>query len=347
MQLPSAIQLALKFDTTRLQGDLQYVQANDWIQHYRTSHYQGDWGIVPLRAVHGHPSCIHSVPNSSEQDMYAATPILERCPYYQEVLSYFQCRLSSVRLMRLAAGASILEHTDDMGEDERAELRIHIPVQTNPAIDFFINHQRIPMQVGEMWFGDFRLPHSVDNKSTEDRIHLVVDCVVNEWLLEQVRQAEYMQQSLDFLQQIGIETIFSKIDDTTFLPGLKIVHGKLHIDMQQLQYPGDILHEAGHIAITAPEKRMLLHGDTTTNNPQADGDEMLAVLWSYAAAKHLGLPTNFVFHEHGYKRDSAWLIQQFEEARNYIGIHLLEWTGMCTTKKDAPNAFPKMLRWLR
>lgn len=189
MELPSAIQLPLKFDVSKLKADLQQVEAMDWIRHYRESHYEGDWGIVALRAVHGHPACIYSVPNAAEQDVYAATPILERCPYFQEVIDWFRCRLSTVRLMKLAAGASILEHTDDMGENEQAEIRIHIPIQTNTDIDFFLNHEKVPMQEGEMWFGDFRLPHRVENRSTQDRVHLVVDCVANDWLYEQIQVA--------------------------------------------------------------------------------------------------------------------------------------------------------------
>ncbi len=190
MQLPHAVQFPIKFDVPKLQTDLKHIREEDWIRHYRESHYKGDWGIVALRAVHGHPACIYSVPNIAGETVYASTPLLAQCPYFQEVIDFFQCRLSSIRLMRLAAGASILEHTDDMGEGEQAELRIHIPIQTNTDIAFYINHEQIPMQEGEVWFGDFRLPHSVENNSTNDRIHLVIDCVANEWLLTQIEQTK-------------------------------------------------------------------------------------------------------------------------------------------------------------
>jgi len=38
------------------------------------------------------------------------------------------------------------------------------------------------MAEGECWYLDFNLPHYVDNRSSDDRIHLVVDCHVNDWV---------------------------------------------------------------------------------------------------------------------------------------------------------------------
>ena len=38
------------------------------------------------------------------------------------------------------------------------------------------------MQPGEAWYLNFNLPHSVANRGTTDRIHLVIDCVMNPWL---------------------------------------------------------------------------------------------------------------------------------------------------------------------
>jgi hypothetical protein len=42
---------------------------------------------------------------------------------------------------------------------------------------------------GEYWYLDFTLPHRVANRSDRSRIHLVIDCVVNPWLLEQLASA--------------------------------------------------------------------------------------------------------------------------------------------------------------
>jgi hypothetical protein len=42
------------------------------------------------------------------------------------------------------------------------------------------------MKEGECWYLNFNLPHRVKNSGTADRIHLVIDCVVNDWLLQQM-----------------------------------------------------------------------------------------------------------------------------------------------------------------
>ena len=39
------------------------------------------------------------------------------------------------------------------------------------------------------------------------------------------------------------------------MPGLTIVDGTLVVDAVRLAWPGDILHEAAHIALTPPSRR--------------------------------------------------------------------------------------------
>jgi aspartyl/asparaginyl beta-hydroxylase (cupin superfamily) len=89
-----------------------------------------------------------------------------------------------VRFLRLAAGSIIREHRDyDLGYDE-GQVRLHIPIITNPAVDFFLDAQRIEMKEGECWYLDLSLPHWVENRGLTDRVHLVIDCEVNEWIRE-------------------------------------------------------------------------------------------------------------------------------------------------------------------
>jgi hypothetical protein len=53
---------------------------------------------------------------------------------------------------------------------------------------------------------------------------------------------------VDFLTSIGLDVRTETIQDRTFVPGIVIHHGVLVIDPPQLTYPGDLLHEAGHLA---------------------------------------------------------------------------------------------------
>ena len=144
-----------------------------------------------------------------------------------------------------------------------------------------------------------------------------------------------------FLTQIGIPIQRSTLIDETFLPGILIDRGRLIIDLQKLAYPGDILHEAGHIAVTSATERPLLGGNITINNPQKEGDELAVLLWTYAACRQINTDPSVVFHPMGYKGQSDWLIDQFERGQ-YMGLPLLVWMGLTTT-----DGFPAMQRWLR
>ena len=55
----------------------------------------------------------------------------------------------------------------------------------------------------------------------------------------------------------------SLVEDVAFLPGIRLEQGALLVDESQLTYPGDLLHEAGHIAMTPPELRPSLSGAIT------------------------------------------------------------------------------------
>lgn len=155
------------------------------------------------------------------------------------------------------------------------------------------------------------------------------------------------QKILHFLQQIGIPVIETELPDDCFLPGLAIEKNTILMDLKRLKYSGDLLHEAGHLAVTEEKLRPLI--GTAEMDPAwpSDGDELAAILWSYAALSHLELEPEVVFHPEGYKNESGWLIEQFEN-KNYIGLPLLEWMGLCAaSEKDGVKPFPQMLKWLR
>ena len=83
---------------------------------------------------------------------------------------------------KLAAGTKIHEHKDRDLCFEEGLVRFHIPVLTNPQVEFFLEGEAMHLQEGECWYMNFNLPHSLYNKSNLDRIHLVIDARVNEWV---------------------------------------------------------------------------------------------------------------------------------------------------------------------
>lgn len=160
---------------------------------------------------------------------------------------------------------------------------------------------------------------------------------------------EMLKLIIDFLDEIGLKIIENELSDDCFLPGLYPKGNGIILDRNRLKYPGDLLHEAGHIAVTEEHLRPLIGTNKITEKWPRHGDELGAILWSYAAVCYLHIPPNVVFHPDGYKNDSKWLIEQFENG-NYIGLPLLVWMGFCNNNTDDGNnntTFPNMLKWLR
>ena len=63
------------------------------------------------------------------------------------------------------------------------------------------------------------------------------------------------EQIISFLIEIGLEVRKGEIQQTTFLPGIAMDCGALIVDESKLLYPGDLLHEAGHLAVIPAERR--------------------------------------------------------------------------------------------
>ncbi len=179
-QLPDALKLPLRFDAARLQADLARMMADEFVPHFNTAYYQGDWSAVPLRSIGGRTD--HIYPDPTAKNNFADTPLLARCDYVREALAALKCPLQAVRFLRLQAGSVIKEHRDHELGFEDGEIRLHVPVVTNPEVEFVLNHARVVMNEGECWYLNVNQPHRVANRGARDRIHLVIDCVVNDWL---------------------------------------------------------------------------------------------------------------------------------------------------------------------
>jgi Aspartyl/Asparaginyl beta-hydroxylase/Nif11 domain len=175
------LRLPFDFDPQRLQADLQSALGEQWTPHFNRDYYHGDWSGLALRAVKGAADPLHS----NEQhppESFADAPVLDRCEYFRAALATFQCPLKAVRLLRLKAGSIIREHSDgDLGYD-RGEIRIHIPIVTNPAVEFYLGGERIVLNEGECWYLDLSRLHRVQNLGATDRVHLVVDCALSDWM---------------------------------------------------------------------------------------------------------------------------------------------------------------------
>lgn len=179
---PDRLRLPLRFDAAALAADLAALSRPDWTRHFVERNYDGDWDVVPLRAAAGatHPvTMIASDPGCRD---WADTPFLAACPAIRAALACFACPLESVRLMRLGPGSVIREHRDHELSFEDGAVRIHVPVVTNPEVDFRLNGTRVALDAGSAWYLRLSDPHSVANLGGDARVHLVIDARVDPWI---------------------------------------------------------------------------------------------------------------------------------------------------------------------
>lgn len=158
----------------------------------------------------------------------------------------------------------------------------------------------------------------------------------------------WFDKSILFLNSIGIETRYEKLDEFCFLPGLSIRNGTIIIDMDALKYPGDILHEAGHVAVVTAAERKNLSTAGVEKREHRDAEEMMAIAWSYAACIHLDIDPKFALHDFGYGGGGSHYANCFNN-KQYFGLPMLQWKGMTADEKNAVSMnvkpYPHMLKW--
>ena len=178
-------------------------RVSGWSDHYSSYNKRNSWTALALRSFGGDPSFIIK-PAEMAKAWKEANPeklswvvedtsLRALLPEAEDLLRLLPGRHERVRLMRLAPGGGELSrHADitdpDAGIREGRLARIHLPLVSNPDVVFegwlpdgrFVRRH---MQVGQVWYLDTRKPHRAVNGGTTDRIHLVVDAVVDRHLL--------------------------------------------------------------------------------------------------------------------------------------------------------------------
>lgn len=169
-----------------MQQELAMLEDELWKNHYNKNNYEGNWSTIQLRSVNGRTDNNTAVQLVGLQggNAYMDTPLMDKCPYIKSVLEHFKIDKTAVRLMKLGAGAIIKPHVDDALNFEEGEVRIHVPIITNNDVKFYLEGERLIMEEGSCWYLNLSRQHSVLNEGNADRIHLVIDGIVNDWLQE-------------------------------------------------------------------------------------------------------------------------------------------------------------------
>jgi hypothetical protein len=159
-----------------------------------------------------------------------------------------------------------------------------------------------------------------------------------------IEESLYFRQALQFIEDIGINVRFGEVPAHSLIAGICIKDGAVVIDLQHLIQLGDVLHEAGHIAVVPFRDRTSLCNKSIAERGDAAAEEMMAIAWSYAACLYLKLPVEFVFHSNGYGGGGAHLASNFESG-NFLGVPMLQHRGLCARLADGGPFYPAMKKW--
>lgn len=181
----------LNFDAEKLKRELLTLADENWSDHVNADVYHGEWRLLPLRALadHENANVILQANQIHSNGVWVNLPVLEKLPVINELLAQIQAPKKSVRLMKLGKGAKILPHRDNDLCIEKQAARLHIPILTAAEVQFYSDGKPLDMKVGELWYVNANLEHSVVNDSETERLHLVMDIQPNDWLMSQFDEA--------------------------------------------------------------------------------------------------------------------------------------------------------------
>jgi hypothetical protein len=184
--------LPIRFAAETLASEVRALPQTAW-----TPHPTGFVGNEAVRLVS---------PGGEDTDAIegpmAPTPHLLACPYTMETMTALGGVWGRSRFMGLGAGAEVPEHIDS-NYYWRTHLRLHVPVITNPGVTFTCGGTSVHMKAGECWaFDSFRL-HEVQNKGSDQRVHLVIDTVGTERLWDLLEHSIDEAAEADMLIEPG------------------------------------------------------------------------------------------------------------------------------------------------
>ncbi|TMO83051.1 aspartyl/asparaginyl beta-hydroxylase domain-containing protein [Pseudoalteromonas spongiae] len=186
LKINDRIKLPFSFDVVKMQQEFEALKSRHLTQY---EYYDA----IPLRAP-AHivdPSCPLPPPTDDYADGswtdWLNTELLNSAPYLKSIVEFFNqhTKVNLVRILRLAPGEVVQEHTDPTLALDVAKsvVRLTIPIIDNPNVTFYLNNTAVPMQLGECWYLKLNDPHKVTNFGTQERVNLTIDIIPNQWLI--------------------------------------------------------------------------------------------------------------------------------------------------------------------
>ncbi|MCY1035332.1 aspartyl/asparaginyl beta-hydroxylase domain-containing protein [Corallococcus sp. BB11-1] len=139
------------------------------------------WGGASLHSIGGRWN--DASPGEPALVGFQETELTQVAPYFKQVLDSLPCPKHSVRISVIWPNGRINPHSDWFLGFDKGLIRLHIPITTNPGVEFVVGDEPCRWQPGELWYGDFSLTHHVANQGPVPRVHLIADVCINDFIV--------------------------------------------------------------------------------------------------------------------------------------------------------------------
>ena len=107
--------------------------------------------------------------------------VIELNSVFKMLEEYYDGKAVRCEIINMDPNSEIKPHVDSFDFCHYAR-RVHIPIITNKNVFFTVLNKTINMEVGKWYEINNDLPHSVKNKSNENRVHIICDILGNKFL---------------------------------------------------------------------------------------------------------------------------------------------------------------------
>lgn len=159
--------LQIEVDVDEIVSEVDRLDPSWWRPHPE-GHVGND--ALPIVSANG------SVDDDAVDGDMRPTAVLQLLPSLVPVLAAFDTPVGRTRMMRIAPGGEATAHVD-LNRYWWDRHRVHIPLRTDPRVEFRCGDDGVHMPAGSAWVFDTWRKHNVVNLSSSERIHLVFDTV--------------------------------------------------------------------------------------------------------------------------------------------------------------------------
>ena len=115
-----------------------------------------------------------SIVTNQVNNLKTPKAIKELLDIYNKLEYYYEGKIIRCEIVKMLKNTKIPKHVDG-GPLLYYSRRVHVPVITNEKITFTVMDNTIHMKKGGWYEINNQLPHSVNNETDIDRVHIIID----------------------------------------------------------------------------------------------------------------------------------------------------------------------------